>query len=146
MAVLLVFSIALPFTYFHRDPYGIRSQPSRIMLFPDPVFEVVDLDLTPMSESEQGQVPERTEIPHRPLGEHELTTDGLLIVNPDGAHPIYQLIRDAEAAWDAKLARGSKTLDEAVVEYKRRYRRAPPLGFDKWYVDIDRCSSCGNRR
>ena len=69
-----------------------------------------------------------------PLAKHILTPDGLLHVNPDGPHPIFQLIRDAEAAWEAKRARASKTLGDAVLEYKRRYRRAPPLGFDKWYV------------
>ena len=69
-----------------------------------------------------------------PLSKHTLTPDGLLHVNPDGPHPIFQLIRDAEAAWEAKRARASKTLDEAILEYRRRYRRAPPLGFDKWYV------------
>ncbi|KAF8137158.1 glycosyl transferase family 90-domain-containing protein [Boletus edulis] len=67
------------------------------------------------------------------LGKHTLTPDGRLVVNPDGPHPIFQLIRDAEAAWEAKCARASKTLDEAVAEYRRRYRRAPPLGFDKWW-------------
>ncbi|KAF8547577.1 hypothetical protein OG21DRAFT_1501500 [Imleria badia] len=68
-----------------------------------------------------------------PPAEHTLTQDGRLLVNPDAPHPIFQLIRDAEAAWEAKRARASKTLDEAVAEYKRRYRRAPPLGFDKWW-------------
>lgn len=28
--------------------------------------------------------------------------------------------------------RQSKTLQEAVAEYKRRYERAPPKGFDIW--------------
>lgn len=41
-------------------------------------------------------------------------------------------MRDAEAAWNDKLSRASKTLEEAVTEYRRRYGRAPPLGFDKW--------------
>lgn len=65
---------------------------------------------------------------------HTHTPDGRLLVNPDAPHPIFQLIRDAEAAWDTKRARASKSLDEAVAEYRRRYRRAPPLGFDKWCV------------
>jgi len=58
--------------------------------------------------------------------------DGLVEVNPDGRHPIYDLIQHAEAAWDEKLQRQSKTLDEAVEEYGRRYRRAPLRGFDEW--------------
>lgn len=74
------------------------------------------------------------ELPPAPLGNHTLTPDGLLVVNPDGPHPIFQLIHDAQADWKAKRARASKTLSQAVAEYKRRYKRAPPLGFDKWYV------------
>jgi hypothetical protein len=42
--------------------------------------------------------------------------DGLVEVNPDGRHPIYDLIQHAEAEWDEKL-RQSKALDEAVEEY-----------------------------
>ena len=76
------------------------------------------------------------------LEQHTITPDGLLIVNPNGPHPIFQLIRDAEAAWEAKCARASKTLDDAISEYRRRYQRAPPLGFDKWYVG--RCVTRGD--
>lgn len=68
------------------------------------------------------------------LEQHRYRSDGLLEVNPDGAHPIFELIRNAQAAWDAKLKRSSKTLAEAVAEYKRRYKRLPPRGFDDWYV------------
>ncbi|KAF8547496.1 hypothetical protein OG21DRAFT_1424729 [Imleria badia] len=67
------------------------------------------------------------------VAEHTLTRDGRLLVNPDAPHPIFQLIHNAEAAWEGKRARASKSLEEAVAEYKRRYRRAPPLGFDKWW-------------
>ena len=31
------------------------------------------------------------------------------------------------------LAKQSTTLSEAVEEYKRRYKRAPPVGFDVWW-------------
>lgn len=58
--------------------------------------------------------------------------DGLLEVNPDGPHPIFELIERAEAQWDAKMKRASQNLDDAVREYKRRYHRSPPLGFDEW--------------
>ena len=58
--------------------------------------------------------------------------DGLLEVNEDGPHPIYELTARAEAAWEQKLKAASKTLPEAVSEYRRRYGRAPPLGFDLW--------------
>ncbi|GAA96470.1 hypothetical protein E5Q_03137 [Mixia osmundae IAM 14324] len=48
-------------------------------------------------------------------------------------HPISILIDRGRRDWENKLNRQSKTLDEAVREYKRRYGRAPPRGFDKWY-------------
>jgi len=68
------------------------------------------------------------------LGKHKYRADGLLEVNLDGPHPIYELIARAEKEWEGKLSRSSKTLQEAVKEYKRRYNRAPPKGFDLWYV------------
>ncbi|KAL4068444.1 glycosyltransferase family 90 protein [Scleroderma yunnanense] len=67
------------------------------------------------------------------LEKHSYAPNGLLIVNPNGPHPIFELMRDAEAAWNRKLSHASKTLAEAVTEYRRRYKRAPPLGFDKWW-------------
>ncbi|GAA5892056.1 hypothetical protein JCM5296_004041 [Sporobolomyces johnsonii] len=48
-------------------------------------------------------------------------------------HPIHDLIANATREWEAKLARQSKTLEEAVREYKRRFRRPPPRGFDDWF-------------
>ncbi|KAJ9096751.1 hypothetical protein QFC21_005021 [Naganishia friedmannii] len=67
---------------------------------------------------------------------HEIH-DGLLTVNlslPVSAHPIKQLIRDAKDNWQAKTSRQSKTLKQAVLEYKRRHRgMLPPKGFDKWW-------------
>ncbi|KAL0959264.1 hypothetical protein HGRIS_014535 [Hohenbuehelia grisea] len=64
---------------------------------------------------------------------HEYRNNGLLEVNPSAPHPIPELIARAEASWKSKLGKASKTLEEAVVEYKRRYKRAPPRGFDKWW-------------
>lgn len=63
---------------------------------------------------------------------HNWDKNGLLTVNPAGAHPIYELVRHAETQWAAKQRRASKTLEEAVEEYKKRYNRLPPKGFDHW--------------
>lgn len=49
------------------------------------------------------------------------------------AHPVDQLVRDAEADFEKLLARQSKTLAEAVAEYRRRYQLPPPPNFDRWY-------------
>ncbi|KAG6817367.1 hypothetical protein H0H87_009554 [Tephrocybe sp. NHM501043] len=68
-----------------------------------------------------------------PLGKHLYRSDGLLDVNPNGPHPIFELIRNAEKAWNAKVVKASKSLAEAVKEYERRYARLPPRGFDIWW-------------
>ncbi|KAJ7267462.1 glycosyl transferase family 90-domain-containing protein [Mycena rebaudengoi] len=67
------------------------------------------------------------------LAEHKFLDNGLLEVDPNGAHPIFELIRRAEAAWAAKLNRASTSLRQAVAEYRKRYRRDPPKGFDEWW-------------
>jgi hypothetical protein len=67
-----------------------------------------------------------------PLGKHKIRSDGLLHVNMEGAHPIFELIARADKEWEAKLQGASKTFQEAVQEYERRYKRAPPKGFDLW--------------
>ncbi|PSK42267.1 hypothetical protein B9Z65_4181 [Elsinoe australis] len=48
-------------------------------------------------------------------------------------HPVKALHEQALRKFEAMIKRQSKTLDEAVAEYKRRYRRNPPPGFDKWF-------------
>ena len=48
-------------------------------------------------------------------------------------HPITELMDDAKVAF-TNFAKQSKTLPEAVAEYKRRYARYPPRGFDHWWA------------
>lgn len=48
-------------------------------------------------------------------------------------HPIPHLMHDAERRFRALLSRQSHSLRAAVAEYKRRYGRNPPRGFDKWW-------------
>ncbi len=63
---------------------------------------------------------------------HIFLPNGLVEVNPYGQHPIYDLLETGKAIWEGKLKRASKTFGEAVNEYRRRYGRAPPKGFDRW--------------
>jgi len=62
---------------------------------------------------------------------------GVLAVDtslPVTSHPILQLTQHARREWDDKVARQSKTLRDAVNEYKKRNRGMnPPKGFDKWW-------------
>lgn len=50
-----------------------------------------------------------------------------------GYHPMTVLHRNAKKAWDEKVARQSRTLDDAAEEYVRRYKIRPPEGFGKWF-------------
>ncbi|KNE93907.1 hypothetical protein PSTG_12710 [Puccinia striiformis f. sp. tritici PST-78] len=66
----------------------------------------------------------------------EKNSDGLYYLTqspPFERHPILELIERAEKEWKTKLAKTSKTLPEAIQEYKRRYNQAPPYGFEKWW-------------
>ncbi|KAG9050628.1 F-actin-capping protein subunit alpha [Tulasnella sp. UAMH 9824] len=74
----------------------------------------------------------------------EAKSDGKLVVPIDEKgnaiskvgftkHPLLDLIEEAENKWKATVKRQSKTLEEAVREYERRYNRPPPKGFDHWY-------------
>lgn len=92
---------------------------------------------TVLAESEPTSHPrQQRPLGDQPLQQHQYRSDGLLEVNPDGPHPIFELIRNAESEWEAKLATSSKTLTQAVAEYQRRYKRPPPLGFDDWFVPL----------
>ncbi|KAL8689945.1 MAG: hypothetical protein Q9224_004523 [Gallowayella concinna] len=51
----------------------------------------------------------------------------------DASHPIHQLITRAERDFDSRRTSQSKTLSEAVHEYRRRYKISPPPNFDQWY-------------
>jgi hypothetical protein len=49
------------------------------------------------------------------------------------AHPVDQLVRSAEAQFSELKKAQSKSLQEAVAEYRRRYGIHPPPKFDMWY-------------
>lgn len=78
----------------------------------------------------------RTRTRKKRLPEHDFSDNGLLKVNPLGQHPIFDLVEYAGNAWRNKTEKASKTLKQAVDEYRRRYGRAPPRGFDRWFVPM----------
>lgn len=81
-------------------------------------------------ENDPNRPPSREELERS--SRHTFHPNGLLLVNPKGRHPIHVLIDRAEKQWKDKVDRQSRTLSEAVREYKHRYRRNPPKGFDDW--------------
>ena len=48
-------------------------------------------------------------------------------------HPIPRMMAEAEENFKQLLSRQSTTFKKAVAEYKRRYGRDPPKGFDQWW-------------
>src|SRR5437016_70619 len=55
----------------------------------------------------------------------------LTVTNVTGPmHPIEALAADAKTRFSAMLEKQSKTLDQAIAEYTRRYKRSPPPHFD----------------
>ncbi|KIK68432.1 glycosyltransferase family 90 protein [Collybiopsis luxurians FD-317 M1] len=74
-------------------------------------------------------------------GSPGLSLTSIASTNPSGhpstltyaTHPITLLMSAAEERFRAKLARQSKTLPDAIAEYKRRYGMPPPKGFDQWW-------------
>jgi hypothetical protein len=49
------------------------------------------------------------------------------------SHPIDQLIKSADAQFSELRSTQSRSLEEAVAEYRRRYGIPPPPKFDIWY-------------
>lgn len=67
-----------------------------------------------------------------PNGGHTFHPNGLLLVNPKGRHPIHVLIDHAEKKWRDLVKKQSDNIDDATAEYKRRYKRNPPAGWEGW--------------
>ncbi|KAF9489272.1 hypothetical protein BDN71DRAFT_1456377 [Pleurotus eryngii] len=69
----------------------------------------------------------------RPPTAHFSRADGLFEDKRRGRHLVIELVERAEKEWERKHQRASKTLSEAVTEYKRRYKHLLPIGFDNWW-------------
>ncbi|KAH8692846.1 putative capsule-associated protein CAP1 [Talaromyces proteolyticus] len=74
------------------------------------------------------------EAPKAPF-EQSLPADYETLLSPttEDSHPIARLINDANSQFEKRRAGQSKTLKEAVQEYRRRYGMPPPPHFDKWF-------------
>lgn len=48
-------------------------------------------------------------------------------------HPIEILVEDARRKHTHIIESQSKSLEQAIANYKKRYHREPPPGFDDWY-------------
>lgn len=86
-------------------------------------------------------------------GALSLRPDGLIRVSPPEAdvasststatgderfHPVLRLMADAERSLAIRLSEQSTTFELAVAHYRKRYKREPPPGFDRWCVPLSR--------
>lgn len=92
---------------------------------------------TPNKPQAKQQRPPPPPRPKSRPSQHTYRQDGFLEVHPNGTHPIFDLVVKAQAAWDRKQRKASAKLSEAIEEYMRRYKRAPPKGFDKWWTYVE---------
>ncbi|BGP40133.1 hypothetical protein JCM10450v2_004112 [Rhodotorula kratochvilovae] len=89
----------------------------------------------PVEDEDMGLPDEDLQSPHKlDANGHMLIAPLSTFKEPPKPHPILTLIKRAEQDWNRKVRRQSKTLKDAVVEYRRRYKRNPPKGFDKWWA------------
>ncbi|KAK2812571.1 hypothetical protein FQN50_001215 [Emmonsiellopsis sp. PD_5] len=81
-------------------------------------------------------------IPHKsfdtssnPLGKSQPQEKPPVLTEPvsETSHPIAQLFNKANTAFQDVRSKQSKTLKEAVDEYRRRYKMPPPPNFDVWF-------------
>ena len=68
-----------------------------------------------------------------PVTHGDVSYSGLLGLTSGQKHPIEILFQDARRKQAHLVERQSKSLAEAVINYKKRYNREPPPGFDEWY-------------
>ena len=57
----------------------------------------------------------------------------LLEMASDDRHPIAIIASEARQRYEKRTLDQSTTLTEATAEYKRRYKRSPPPGFNTWF-------------
>lgn len=127
------FSSVSSSTIMHKTITVVVEQPQTLLNEPEPAAGNAEVTYNNLSPSKNGRE-NGVEAPRKPTRQHLFRANGLMEVNADGRHPLFELIERGETKWQAKQKRQSKTLEEAVREYKRRHKRLPPKGFDHWCV------------
>jgi hypothetical protein len=56
-----------------------------------------------------------------------------MVADRSTRHPIEDLVLTAQIRFSRLLDSQSRSLEDAETEYRRRYHREPPPGFDKWF-------------
>lgn len=112
---MLLAAIAICVTYY------VSKHPDSIEYLPRPYEPSSDKAKPPELRAAAG-----FKVPIDPL-------QNVVPATPEGGHPMLHLMTKAQKDFEALHKRQSKTLQEAVNEYRRRYGIPPPPNFDKWY-------------
>lgn len=118
-----------PFSRSKRRKHGSRMRLQRLVLLLA-IASVVGLSLVLLNRPSYSppNIPSTAPVERDPPPDyHNLASSTL------SDHPISKLVADAESQFNDVVSRQSKTLAEAVQEYRRRYQMAPPPNFDKWF-------------
>lgn len=102
------------------------------------VYWVRHVSLETRARLQQASPPEEGGPPGRATWENPPVVHGAGFNTPKkskgtGSHPIQDLIEEAEREFTSTKNRQSTTLQQAVDEYRRRYKMPPPPHFDKWF-------------
>lgn len=107
----------------------MRSQRFAALIF---IVLIVGLAIFNLRNSISTTIP-FDEVPQNPFGNSLPEGYPGLLSTGEKSHPIAKLISSANDKFDKIRSQQSRTLAEAVKEYRRRYQVAPPPHFDKWF-------------
>ncbi|KAF9450823.1 glycosyltransferase family 90 protein [Macrolepiota fuliginosa MF-IS2] len=124
--ILLVALFGTSTIYYRQNLAWIDTASRQFVAFPDPQYPDDSVILEPDGIT--------TGIPVVP---HNYRSDGVLEVSSSASHPIHDLIAQAENKWHSKQNIASRNIQQAFYEYRRRYGRFPPKGFDKWWEYVE---------
>ncbi|KAG8984877.1 F-actin-capping protein subunit alpha, partial [Tulasnella sp. 427] len=141
--IIIIFSVSLVCLYYYNRPQNDTST-LKVDKKTQPGPKAKSDTSTPLPKAKRPPPGPPPEPRYQWTELWEAKPDGKLVVPIDESgkavpktgfarHPLLDLVEEGEKRWEERLQRQSKTLDEAVREYVRRYGRRPPKGFDAWF-------------
>ena len=80
-----------------------------------------------------GSLPDLPDLSHSSKPQLQPEIQNIVVHATQDSHPVLQLIDAAAKEAEETVKRQSKSLSEAIAEYRKRYKISPPPNFDKWY-------------
>ncbi|CED82144.1 cap1-related protein [Phaffia rhodozyma] len=142
MTSLLLFSFFQPpplplpeFMSMNASPW-LEFGPDEQCLFVSPLSELTSAERQ-AAESLLPSIDSAFESPNGLLSFRPTAGNASVVGEPSAdktVHPVLGLLAQGERRWKNMIDKQSRTLGEAVEEYKKRMGRQPPKGFDHWWA------------